>query len=469
MQKPNMSLAKTPVYTQGITERMANFQEVELVYIKEQAMEEARRCLNCPGRYCSVSCPINTPVPEFIDLIRRGDFKGAYEVISKVNPISSMSCRVCPKERQCEKNCTRGIKGEATAIGRLERFVTDWYHVNQRRTPQKPEANGRRVAVAGSGPAGLVCAKILAQKGYVVHIYEARPYAGGIPAYGIPKFVLPDEILEEYLENLAALGVTIHLNSPVNEKFSVQNLLAAGNDAVFIATGTWKSIHLGIQGEGLPNVYTASDYLLMSKRDPDSLCQAKHHRIAVVGAGNTAIDVCRSAIRLGTKEVHLIYRRTRAEMPARTDEIDYAREEGVQFHFLTQPVRMLDNDGGIEVICSPMAICEPDYPGGRNNVMLLPEQEFGLKVDAVVTALGYEPVPIAGVPTDDKGYIKVNKDGISTPLEGIFAGGDVTGGNVAGGDTTLISAAAAGKKAAQAIDEYLRQKDDNKKDKTGEE
>lgn len=205
MQKPNMSLTKTPVFTQGMMERTNNFREVELVYTKKQAMEEAKRCLNCPGRYCARSCPINTPVPEFIELIRCGDFKGAYEVISDVNPISAMSCRVCPKERQCEMNCTRQIKGEPTAIGRLERFVMDWYRENHKKMSKKPENNGKCIAVVGSGPSGLVCAKILAQEGYKVHIYEAKPYAGGVPAYGIPKFVLPDEILEEYLENLTEL------------------------------------------------------------------------------------------------------------------------------------------------------------------------------------------------------------------------------------------------------------------------
>jgi len=451
MQKPNMSLTKTPILTQDMIERKTSFQEVELGYTKEQAIEEARRCLNCPGRYCVDSCPIKTPVPEFIKLIRSGDFKEAYKVLSNLNPISAMSCRVCPKERQCEKNCTRGIKGEPTAIGRLERFITDWYRKNYRSTIEVPKSNGQCIAVAGSGPAGLVCAKMLAQEGYKVHVYEAKPYAGGVPADGIPKFVLPDEILEEYLGNLTELGITIHLNKPINEQFTVLDLLNDGNDAVFIATGIGRSICLGIEGETLPNIYTASEYLLRAKRNPDSLRQAAHHTVAVVGGGNTAIDVCRSAIRLGAKEVHLIYRRTRGDMPARIDEIQYAQEEGIQFHFLTQPVKLLEEKGKISVVCSPMEICEPDYPGGRANVRPLPDQEFILKVDSVVTALGYSPIPMAGIPADEEGYIKVNKDGISTQIKGVFAGGDAAGGN-----TTLISAAAAGKKAARAIDEYLR-------------
>jgi len=464
MYKPNMSLKKTPALTQAIAERRQNFREVELVYTKEQAMEEAKRCLNCPGRYCAVSCPINTPVPEFIELIRDGDFKGAYEVISDMNPISPMSCRVCAQERQCEKNCTRGIKGEATAIGRLERFVMDWYRINDKSMLKKPEANGQRVAVVGSGPAGLVCAKILAQAGYGAQIYEAGPYAGGVPAYGIPDFVLPDEILNEYLEDLAQLGVAIHLNKPVNDEFSVADILAEGNGAVFIATGAGRSILLGIEGETLPNVFTASGFLLGAKRSTESLRQRARHSIAVVGGGNTAIDVCRSAIRLGSKEVHLLYRRTREEMPARMDEIQYAMEEGVRFHFLTQPVRLLEAEGEIDVVCSLMETCEPDYPAGRANVRPVPNQELVLKVDAVVTALGYAPIPMAGIPVDDKGYIKVNKDGVSTEIEYLFAGGDA-----AGGDTTLISAAAAGKKAAWAIDRYLQKKYYHIKDKIGEE
>lgn len=451
MHKPNMSLTKTPVSMQEVTKRMTNFNEVVLGYTEEQAMEEAARCLNCPGRYCTVSCPINTPIPEFIKLIRGGDFAGAYTLISDTNPMAAICCRVCAQEQQCEKNCTRGIKGEPTAIGRLERFVVDWYRVNHREPLKKQKANGKNVAVVGSGPAGLTCAGKLAQEGYTVNIYEARAYAGGIPVYGIPKFVLPAEIIEEYLNQLTKLGVILHLNRPVNESFTVKNLLALGNDAVFVATGTAKAIHLGVPGETLPNVYTAGDYLLTANQNPDLLRMAKHNTIAVVGGGNTAIDVCRNAKRFGAKNVYLLYRRSKAEMPARIEEIRYAEEEGIRFCFLTQPVRLIGETNITGVVCTRMELCEPDYPLGRANIRPLSNKEFVLDVDALVTALGYEPIPMAGLPVDNKGYIKVDKDGISTLVDGVFAGGDIVGG-----DATLIRAVTAGKKAAQAIDKYLK-------------
>lgn len=453
MHKPNMSLVKTPVPTQDMAVRMANFNEVELGYSKEQAMAEAARCLNCPGRYCAASCPINTPVPEFIKLIRDGDLSGAYKVISDANPMASFSCRVCAQERQCEKNCTRGIKGEPTAIGRLERFVTDWHRLNKMdisKEAEKPERNGKCVAVIGSGPAGLACAERLAQAGYAVDIYESRPYAGGIPAYGIPNFVLPEDILAEYLEYLTDLGVAIHLNKTVNGDFSVKYLLEHGSDAVFVAAGAGRPVRLEIEGETLPNVYSAEDYLLAAKRNPDLLRQADHRTVIVVGGGNTAIDVCRNAKRFGAEKVYLLYRRTRKEMPARQTEIRYAEEEGIEFCFLTQPVRMIGETQVTGVGCIRMELCDPDYPCGRANVRPLLNQEFILEADALVTALGHEPIPMEGLPVDAAGYVKVNKDGISTSLDGVFAGGDITGG-----EATLIGAVAAGKKAAQAIDKYL--------------
>lgn len=454
-RNPNMSLQKTPMPVLDIANWTTDFEEAELGYTTEQAILEAGRCLDCPGRYCSASCPLHMPIPEFIGKIQEGDFNGAYDLIAAVNPLPEISCRVCPKERQCEKNCTRGIKGEPTAIGWLERFAAE--HGRSAKVkeipPKKAAACSLKVAIAGAGPAGLACGEVLAMKGYAVEVYEADHCAGGVPVSGIPRFILPDRIMAEYLQQITALGVIIHTNSPFGKKLTIGNWQEKGYDALFIASGTGCPILLDIEGKTLPQVYTAKDYLNTAKTVPDSLRRSGHKSVAVIGGGNTAIDVCRSALRLGVENVYLIYRRTREEMPARRDEMANAEAEGVQFQFLSAPTRITGESRVTGLVCTKMKLQAPDYPGGRKNVSPMNDTEFLLEVDAVITALGFSPVPTIGIPADTSGYVLVGRDGVTTPVPGIFAGGDITGTT-----SSVIAAVAAGKKAAIAIDKYLNTK-----------
>jgi glutamate synthase (NADPH/NADH) small chain len=453
MHELNLSLVKTEMRTLMVKERLSCFDEVEKGYTAEQAALEASRCLNCPGRYCAAACPVNTPVPEFIGHIREGDLASAYEFIAKFNPMPQFSCRVCAHERQCEENCTRAIKGQATAIGALERFVSDW-RVNNPSRLISSDKNGWRVAIAGSGPAGLACARELAKRGFAVEIFEAKPYPGGILAWGIPAFKLPKNVLPEYLEELSSLGVVIHCNTPVGESLPISALLGErGFNAVFAAVGCGKEKRLQIDGESLPNVYTSGQFLEAANRFPVAIRQLGHRRVAVVGGGDTAIDVCRAALRLGAEKVILLYRRTREEMPACRSEIGRAEEEGVEIMELTAPTRVCGN-GKAEVLqCIRMRSTMPNYPGGRTNSAPLGGSEFIIEADAVVSALGFEPAHFLGIEQDERGYLQVGKDGVSTAFEGVFAGGDATGGRKA-----VIVAAGSGKKAALAVESYCNSK-----------
>ena len=458
---PNMTPTKTPMPVQDPLVRGHNFLEVALGYTPEMAVEEAKRCLGCKNPRCVEGCPVNIHIPEFITKMAQGDFRGAYEVIAADNALPAISGRVCPQETQCEQRCVRRIKGEPVAIGRLERFAADWYRENVSAPPQKPEPNGKKVAVVGPGPAGLTCAGELAKKGYRVTVFEALHTPGGVLVYGIPEFRLPKKIVAGEVEKLSALGVEVMTNMVIGRVLSVDELMEMGFEAVFIGSGAGLPMFMGIPGEGLRGVYSANEYLtranlMKAYEDESDTPILRSGRVAVVGGGNVAMDAARCALRLGAREVSVVYRRGEAELPARAEEIHHAKEEGIVFRLLTNPVRVLgDKEGRVRAMeCVRMELGEPDASGRRRPVVI-PGSEFTLETDAVIMALGTSPNPLLrsttpGLETNRRGCLLVDEETMMTTREGVYAGGDAVTGAA-----TVILAMGAGKKAALEIHKKL--------------
>ena len=460
----NMSLTKVPVPEQDAKVRSRNFEEVCLGYTREQAMEEATRCLNCKNKPCVGGCPVNIHIPEFIAKVAEGDFKAAYEIISDTNALPGVSGRVCPQESQCEKYCVRGIKGEPVAIGRLERFVADWYRENINEMPQKPESNGIRVAVVGSGPASLTCASDLAKQGYQVTMFEAFHTAGGVLVYGIPEFRLPKAIVANEVEKLTAMGVDLETDMVVGKTYTIDEMFEEGYEAVFVGSGAGLPMFMGIPGETLAGVYSANEYLtrinlMKAYLNSYDTPIKKIKRAAIVGGGNVAMDAARCAMRMGAEHVYVVYRRGEEEMPARQEEIHHAKEEGIEFLFLNNPVKILGDEKGCvrAMECIKMELGEPDASGRRRPIEV-PGSEFELEVDAVIMSLGTSPNPLIrsttpGLDTNKKGCLIADEETMATTREGVYAGGDAVTGAA-----TVILAMGAGKKAAEAMDKYLKEK-----------
>lgn len=462
---PNMSLKKNEMPVQEPNVRNKNFKEVALGYTKEQAMDEAQRCLNCKTRNCVAGCPVRIQIPEFIKEVAEGNFEEAYQIIAKSSSLPAVCGRVCPQETQCEGKCVRGIKGEPVAIGRLERFVADYHNENSSTVLEKPKSNGHKVAVVGSGPAGLTCAGDLAKMGYDVTIFEALHMAGGVLVYGIPEFRLPKDIVQKEIDGLKELGVKVETNMVIGKVLSIDELKDEyGFEAVFIGSGAGLPKFMKIPGENLKGVYSANEFLtrvnLMKayKKDAETPI-GRCKRVAVVGGGNVAMDAARSALRLGAEEVYIIYRRSRNELPARAEEVEHAEEEGIVFKFLTNPIEILPDEnrfvGGIK--CVEMELGEPDESGRRRPVVKQ-GSEFEIPVECVIMALGTSPNPLIkdtteGLATQKWGGIIAEEETGLTSREGIYAGGDAVTGAA-----TVILAMGAGKNAAQAIDEYIRKK-----------
>ena len=461
---PNMMPNKHPMPNQAPEVRSKNFLEVSLGYDEETAIDEAKRCLNCKNKPCMGGCPVHIHIPEFIHAVSEGDFEEAYRIISLTSSLPAVCGRVCPQESQCEQKCVRGIKGEAVAIGRLERFVADWHSKHATEAPARPESNGHKVAVVGSGPSGLTCAGDLAKKGYDVTVFEALHLAGGVLVYGIPEFRLPKAIVGKEIDTLKALGVKVETNVVIGRTLTIDELMTEqGFEAVFIGSGAGLPKFMNIPGENLKGVYSANEFLtrinLMKAYKPDSATPIQHGKhVAVVGGGNVAMDAARCARRLGA-EVTVIYRRTAAELPARHEEVEHAQEEGIQFSFLTNPVSVLGDDKGwvSGIRCQKMELGEPDASGRRRPVAIEGSEE-DIPMDCVIMALGTSPNPLIkstteGLETQKWGGIVVQEETGATSREGVYAGGDAVTGAA-----TVILAMGAGKTAAAAIDEYLMKK-----------
>ena len=468
----NMTLTKTPMPEQDPQIRARNFKEVTLGYTAEMAMEEAKRCLNCKNPKCVEGCPVNVRIPEFIKKVQEGDFKAAYEIITSTNALPALSGRVCPQETQCESRCVRGIKGEPVAIGRLERFVADWYRENINAMPEKVASNGMKVAVVGSGPAGLTCASDLAKKGYQVSIFEALHTAGGVLVYGIPEFRLPKSIVAKEVDTLKKLGVDIETNVVIGKTLTIDELFEMGYEAIFVGSGAGLPNFMNIPGESLKGVYSANEFLTRSNlmkayKDNPVTPIMKGGNVAVVGGGNVAMDAARTALRLGAEHVYIVYRRSMNELPARKEEVEHAQEEGVDFRLLNNPVEVLGHNNPEDprdprngfvtgIKCIRMELGEPDERGRRRPVPV-EGSEFVLDVDTVIMAIGTSPNPLIkdttpGLEINSHGGIIVNEDGL-TSREAVYAGGDAVTGAA-----TVISAMGAGKLAAKSIDDYLTNK-----------
>ena len=458
---PNMSLKKNEMPSQAPEVRNKNFLEVALGYTQEQALDEAKRCLNCKNKPCVSGCPVNIHIPDFIQKVAQGDFEGAYQVITQSSSLPAVCGRVCPQESQCEQKCVRGIKGEPVAIGRLERFVADWHNAHTCEAPQRPAPNGHKVAVVGSGPAGLTCAGDLAKKGYEVTVFEALHTAGGVLVYGIPEFRLPKAIVQKEIDGLKALGVKVETNMVIGLVLSGDELLEQGFEAVFIGSGAGLPRFMNIPGENLKGVYSANEFLtrvnLMKAYLPGSDTPIQHaRRVAVVGGGNVAMDAARCAKRMGAEEVFIVYRRSEKELPARAEEVEHAKEEGIVFHLLNNPTKILGDDQGnvTGMECVRMELGEPDASGRRRPVEV-PGSEFVLEVDSVIMAIGTSPNPLIksttqGLETQKWGGIVVEETTGLTSRERVYAGGDAVTGAA-----TVILAMGAGKTAAQAIHKAL--------------
>ena len=462
----NMSMTKNPIPEQEPLVRNKNFDEVALGYTEEIAIDEAKRCLNCRQHPCVSGCPVNVRIPEFIAKVAEGEFEEAYKIITSTNSLPAVCGRVCPQEHQCEGKCVRGIKGESVGIGRLERFVADWHaaHADPNAKVEKPVSNGHRVAVVGSGPAGLTCAGDLARMGYEVTVYELFHKAGGVLVYGIPEFRLPKAIVAREVAALEEMGVKIVTDAVIGRAISIDELLTEeGFEAVFLGSGAGLPRFLGILGENLLGVYSANEFLtrinLMKAYREDYDTPIKHHKcVAVVGAGNVAMDAARCAKRLGAEHVYVVYRRGMEEVPARKEEVHHAQEEEVEFKLLTNPVRVIGDEKGYVtgIECIKMELGEPDEKG-RRRPMPVEGSNFVLEVDAMIDALGTSPNPLLrmttpGLEADKHGCLIADEKG-KTTHEGVFAGGDAVTGAA-----TVIKAMGAGKKAAAAIDAYIRSK-----------
>ena len=460
----NMDPKKCPMPSQDPDIRNKNFDEVALGYTYEMAVNEAKRCLNCPKKPCVSACPVQIDIPAFIACVANEDMEGAYKVLSASSALPAVCGRVCPQENQCEGKCVRGVKGESVAIGRLERFVADWHREHCDETPAVPESNGHKVAVIGAGPSGLTAAGDLAKLGYKVTVYEALHLAGGVLVYGIPEFRLPKKIVQKEIDGLKAMGVEIFTNMVIGKVLTIDELFEMGFEAVYIASGAGLPRFMGIPGESLKGVYSANEYLtrinLMKAYLPGSKTPIqKSRKVAVVGGGNVAMDAARSAKRLGAEEVYIVYRRGMAELPARKEEVEHAEEEGIIFKTLTNPVEVLGDENGFVkgMTCVEMELGEPDASGRRRPVVK-PNSEFTLEVDTMIMSIGTSPNPLIrsttpGLETNRHGCIVTNGDDGLTSREGVYAGGDAVTGAA-----TVILAMGAGKQAAKAIDAYIKEK-----------
>ena len=466
----NLGLTKCPMPAQEPDVRNKNFQEVALGYTPEMAVEEAKRCLQCHKKPCIAGCPVNIDIPAFIAEVAEGNFEQAYRIINRSSSLPAVCGRVCPQETQCEGKCSRGIKGEPVAIGRLERFVADYHNEHATGDVQKPTPNGHKVAVVGSGPAGLTCAGDLAKLGYDVTVYEALHLAGGVLVYGIPEFRLPKAIVQKEVEGLKALGVKIETNMVIGRVLTIDELKAQ-YDAIFIGSGAGLPRFMNIPGENLRGVYSANEFLtrsnLMKAYRPDATTPIQPVKnVAVVGGGNVAMDAARTAKRLGAENVYIVYRRGMEELPARKEEVEHAEEEGIIFQTLCNPVSI----GAAEVTdprdpaygtvasltCIRMELGEPDA-SGRRSPKEIPGSEFTMDMDCVIMSLGTSPNPLIKQTTPElatkrRGEIEADEDGL-TSIEGVYAGGDAVTGAA-----TVILAMGAGKKAAAAIDKYIQSK-----------
>ena len=468
----NMELKKTEMPTGDPLVRARNFDEVALGYTEEMALREADRCLGCKNMPCVNGCPVNIHIPEFISKVKEGDFEAAYEIISASSSLPAVCGRVCPQESQCEAKCIRGIKGEPVGIGRLERFVADWHNEHFSGEVKRAESNGHKVAVVGSGPAGLTCAGDLAKRGYDVTVFEAFHVAGGVLVYGIPEFRLPKHIVEKEVETLKALGVKVETNFVIGKTLDVKELFEMGFEAIFVGSGAGLPRFMGIEGENFKGVYSANEFLtrnnLMKSYRKNSETPIMHaKKVAVVGGGNVAMDAARTALRLGAEKVYIVYRRSLDELPARKEEVHHAMEEGIEFKLLSNPTRILGyrNEAdrrdpkngfvtGIE--CIKMELGEPDASGRRSPVEIEGSEEV-LPVDEVIMAIGTSPNPLitsttSELETNKRGCIIADETG-KTTMDGVFAGGDAVTGAA-----TVILAMGAGKTSAEAIDNYIKNK-----------
>ena len=459
----DMSPVKVKMPEQEPTVRNKNFKEVSLGYTEEMAMAEANRCLNCKNKPCVSGCPVNVQIPDFIALVAKGDFKGAYEKISETSSLPAVCGRVCPQESQCEGKCVRGIKGESVGIGRLERFVADYYMENCERSVPEIKPKGKKVAVIGAGPSGLTCAGDLAKLGYKVTVFEAFHTAGGVLVYGIPEFRLPKKIVAKEIEGLKAMGVEIMTDMVIGKVLSVDEIIDMGYEAVFIGSGAGLPMFMGIEGEGSVGVYSANEFLtrinlMKAYLDEYDTPIKKVNSVAVVGGGNVAMDAARCAKRLGAEHVYVIYRRGEEEMPARKEEVHHAKEEEIEFKLLCNPTRIVSDENGhvTAIECIKMQLGEPDASGRRR-----PEEikgsEFMLDVDSVIMSLGTSPNPLIrtttkGIEANRRGCLIVDEN-MKTTKDGVYAGGDAVTGAA-----TVILAMGAGKTAAASIDEYLKNK-----------
>ena len=461
----NMDPQKCPMPTQDPNVRNKNFKEVALGYTAEMAVNEAKRCIGCKNKPCQSGCPVGIDIPEFIAHVAEGDFEAAYQVINRSSSLPAVCGRVCPQESQCEGKCTRGIKNEPVAIGRLERFVADWHRENVHTAPVVLEWNGHKVAIIGAGPAGLTAAGDLAKLGYKVTVYEALHVAGGVLMYGIPEFRLPKAIVQQEIDGLKKMGVDFECNMVIGKVLTIDELMDEyGYEAVFVGSGAGLPRFMGIPGESLKGVYSANEFLtrsnLMKAYLPTSKTPIRTgKKVAVVGGGNVAMDAARSALRLGAETVYIVYRRGMAELPARKEEVEHAEEEGIIFKTLCNPVAIHpDEDGFVHsMTCIEMELGEPDASGRRRPIEKQ-GSEFELAVDTVIMSLGTSPNPLIrsttpGLETNKHGCIVTEGDEGKTSRDGVYAGGDAVTGAA-----TVIKAMGAGKAAAKAMDEYIRNK-----------
>ena len=469
MAKANMSPVRNEMPTQDAKVRARNFSEVALGYTEEQAIDEANRCLNCKNMPCVEGCPVKIHIPEFIAKIKEGDFEGAYQIITKSSSLPAVCGRVCPQESQCECKCVRGLKGESVGIGRLERFVADWHNTYCTEAPAKPEGNGHRVAIVGSGPSGLTCAGDLAKSGFEVTVFEALHTAGGVLVYGIPEFRLPKAIVAKEVDTLKKLGVKIETNVVIGKTLTIDELFGMGYEAVFVGSGAGLPNFMGIPGEALCGVYSANEFLtrsnlMKSYLDNPETPIMKGGCVAVVGGGNVAMDAARTALRLGAEKVYIVYRRSMEELPARHEEVEHAIEEGIEFMILCNPTEILGynnpddardpKNGFVSGLkCVRMELGEPDERGRRRPVEIK-DSEFIIDVNTVIMSIGTSPNPLIkstteGLEVNKWGGIVVNEDGL-TSRNAVYAGGDAVTGAA-----TVISAMGAGKTAAKAIADAL--------------
>ncbi len=461
---PNMCMTKLPMPEQDPKVRARNFEEVSYGYTEEMAVEEAQRCLNCKHMPCVNGCPVNVQIPKFIKLIAEGKFADACSAIKETSALPAVCGRVCPQETQCEAKCVRGIKGEPVAIGRLERFAADWDMKNAKHEIEKPVSNGHKVAIIGAGPAGLTCAGDLAKKGYEVTIFEAFHKAGGVLVYGIPEFRLPKAIVQKEVEGLEKMGVKVMTNMVIGKVLSIDELMNdMGFESVFVGSGAGLPVFMGIEGEDLVGVYSANEFLtrinlMKAYLDEYDTPIRKGKSVAVVGGGNVAMDAARSAMRLGAEHVYIIYRRSEAELPARAEEVHHAKEEGIEFMLLNNPVKIHgDENGSVKSIeCIKMELGEPDA-SGRRRPMPIEGSNYEIPVDTVIMSIGTSPNPLIRTTTEgleaNKHGCLVADDSMATTREGVYAGGDAVTGAA-----TVILAMGAGKTAAASIDEYIQNK-----------